>query len=959
MSERVASLINLGGNPYSSSSSEDISHLGLRPLPGSRDQSSLSPRRHPSAEFYVPSSGQHSRSSSAQHSRSASRDQSPGAQVRYPGQAPYSSSSSSNPRPQPHVRSFSGPFPVNSHSRSHSQAIPYQDEVTLPPPPRIGEVVSNRNYSPGHSRAGSKAESHSSSRPPSPAHHLELLRPTTPSEKRLSKKKSWLPGKLHGRTASGSIIDPGPLAWIISPVAKTIYDISYLANGQVNRPALRKRILMLTEKQVPELWDDRGDTFVHLFSKDASEGPSFRINSSLIASSKTLTSFMRGDALTEHNQHDPRQNSSIHLRQVPLKTPPEPFLSPPISSIYRSISGGSDYDGRSEGHSEGSASVRDYFDVPQSVHHLYLPLGINPIDPLVGLSTEETESLVAIRNLFAFLSRQILVGTPGQPDAFSVLSNTARLLEHYEFSNLDGSTWGEVPSLSFKRYIEELDLADVRVSRIKTMEAIILGERMKSWELYTEGFVHGVGKWDDLVALDSPLYQLISEVTRKRMERAANELFIRRRAMESRLELFEFPSLWSGVADSYEENKRVDFKAWKASFFSMRKYMLAFYKQRYGSWPPKAKSKKNQFEESGLNRLLLREVYQDFSHLYDLMVERKEVTTRTADFLLHDGSSMLDPTMPTPHVLRRLLGEFDRADPPVQPPIPFDTPMMPSLINTRRDFDSLPAKKQAKESHKKLKDNEINQALLQAVNRDSIQATPFIEHFLSFERHSAHGKSIQDIADLRIGQWIFSYTILQSLPLMVIDAPGIKYSEGVEYFLCQVPKEGSPWVKEDPLRNKAWYGVAGGQALVNLPAHVVDYGVDGIYRRSHCWRAAEKWLGGAGVEHDEPVFASSDPSTSASETSGARSGLNFSLPLPPPIDPDVVLGARSDSPDGGHSSRDSVSSAALISGLEALPLPSGVSPTGSRPISTYDPNKSFDQIVGAFGSHEKKKKKQK
>ena len=709
--------------------------------------------------------------------------------------------------------------------------------------------------------------------------------------------------------------------------------------------------------QVSELWDDRGDTFIHLFPKDSPQGPSFRIHSSIIASSRTLTSFARGSVLAEHSQHRQRSLSN-HLRQVSLGTPAVPLRTPPASSIHKSISGEWDNRSRSEGQFEGPAGTRDYFDEPQSDYHIYLPLGINSIDPSVGLSPEETESLVAIRNLFAFLSGQALVGTPAQPDAFSVISNTARLLNHYEFSNLDGSTLGEVPSINFKRYIEELDLADVRGSRIKTMEAIVLGERMKSWELYNEGFVHGVGKWDELMALGSPLYQVISEVTRQRMERAANELSIRRRGMESRLEVFEFPSLWAGIANSNEENKRIDFKAWKTSFFSMRKYILLYYKHRYGSWPPKGKSKKNHFEESGLNRLLLKEVYQDFSDLYDIMVERKEVTTRTADFLLHDGSSMLDPTMPTPHVLRRLLAEFDRADPPVQPPIPFDTPMMPTLTATRRDFESLPAKKQVKESRKKLKDNEINQALLQAVNRESVKATPFIEHFLSFERQSAHGKSIQYIDDLRIGQWIFVYTILQSLPLMIIDAPGVRYTEGVEYFLCQVPKEGAPWIKEDPTRNKAWYGVAGGQALVNLPAHVVDHGVEGIYRRSHCWRAAEKWLGGtdAGDEHSS---APHDFSVSASEVSGSGSGPNFSLPLPPPIDLDVVWGSRSDSPEGGHSSRDSVSSANFNSGLEALPLPSGVSPTGSRRVSTYDPNKSFDQIVGTLDTHEKKKKKQK
>ena len=75
----------------------------------------------------------------------------------------------------------------------------------------------------------------------------------------------------------------------------------------------------------------------------------------------------------------------------------------------------------------------------------------------------------------------------------------------------------------------------------------------------------------------------------------------------------------------------VRFQAWKKAFLAMRKHVMSHYKERYGSWPPKSSSKKNDFEESGLNRILLREVYQDFSDLYDMLVERKSLTTRTAD----------------------------------------------------------------------------------------------------------------------------------------------------------------------------------------------------------------------------------------------------------------------------------------------------------------------------------------
>ena len=610
------------------------------------------------------------------------------------------------------------------------------------------------------------------------------------------------------------------------------------------------------------------------------------------------------------------------MRNLSIGVPGQPIVTSPITERRSSLPS-SNPENHLDDRYKDSRFGTDMTEEPPVEYHIYLPLNIEFTSTSSGLSSEEIEKVVAIRNLFAFLAGEALVATPGQPTLFAILSNVARMLEHYDFSNQDGSGYGEVPAVSSKHYVDTFGLADVRASREKTLQAIVLGERLKCWELYNEGFVHGVGKWDDIMQLNSPAFHLISNITRKRMERAFSDMQNRRRSMETRLQDFDFPSLFAGVAASSVENKSIDFKAWKASFMSMRRHTMTLYKNRYGSWPPKAKSKKNSFEESGLNRLLLMDVYQDFSDLYDILADRKELTMRTADFLSSDGSSMLDSTPPIPHALRRLLSEFDRSTPPVQPPIPFDIPMMPHLSTTRREFDSLPAKKQAKERGKKLRDNEINQALLQSSNRDLIKATPFIESFLAFERQSAHGKSIEDINDLRIGQWIFMYVVLQSLPLVIVDAPGLRYTEGVEYFLCEVPKGAVPWNMEDAGMKKAWYGVAGGSGLVSLPADVVDHGVEGIYRRSHCWKIAERWT------------SSEEQGSYPPRASSIGGG---SLLLPPPLDPGSIPGSRSSSPDRASSVR---------LGLEALPLPSGVMPSsGYQANTTFDPTKNFEDILG-------------
>ena len=629
--------------------------------------------------------------------------------------------------------------------------------------------------------------------------------------------------------------------------------------------------------------------------------------------------------MQEHDRREPndwqKQSFMERTQHLTLNTP---LLSPteqPGSST--------------RGSSKGSRSVSDDFEelpVRRDIHLcLPLPLHVDLKDAKSIPTNEDVETLISMRNVIAFLAGQPLVATPKQPSVFIIFLKIADVMHRYEFTNLDGSTLGEEATTNLATFIRDFGLADVRLSREKTIEALVLGERMKSWELYNEAFVHAVGKYDDISGLKSHKFPLISDTTRKRMERAHLDLCTRVRSIETRLDDFDFPSLFAGIANSTtsSESKIVRFKDWKSAYMSMRRHIMSLYKHRYGAWPPEAKSKKNNFEESGLNRLLLRELYQDFSDLYDILVDRTSLTTRTADIPSHGPD---DPQEPAPRALRRILDEFDRSTPPVQPPVPFDTPRLPSLFDTRRGFDMLDPKKQKKESVKRLRDDEINKALMQSYNRDAMKATPFLEAFMSYERRTAHGKSIEEIADLRYGQWIFMYAVIQALPLVIVDAPGVRWTKGVEYFLCEVPKGSPPWVQESGSQKQSVYRVAGGSAMVTLPADVVEHSVDGIYRRSHCWEVAEKWAG----------FKEAPDVPSQYE-------LDIDDLLPPVMPSAPGSRTASQSPDRGR--------ATLALGLEQMPLPIGVAQSGARPMSVHDPSKSFAAILGEMDGAGKKKKK--
>ncbi|MCJ1394613.1 hypothetical protein MMC18_007493 [Xylographa bjoerkii] len=939
---------------------------GLRPLPASRDGSPYSHGRIPSIELQTSRSEQNLRPHSADSSAgmfpqssvlpfSASTQQFPS--INSPSFSPsfgHSSghstlTASSITSQNPHYSNNRQPFSATPSPALHSglQQELVADDVLVAPPP-ICEASLGRPSSPassaagslGRGRRGSLGGSLPGSRATSPSLGNDRSRPSTPTEGKLVKKKGWMSGKSHNQSGSASSTAQEPQAWIATPQGRTPYELSCLVRGQ----------------PVDELWDSGGNTFVHLFARESGLGPSFKINSMVLSSSRVLSSLIhggrfpgRGRETSNQDQQHSGQDLHMHIRHASLGVPPTILTSKaPALERQRSSSTNASLSGRSKaarmGHDHMRASTDDI--------HLYMPMSVVAETPGSELSSDDIDKLVNIRNLFSFLMGQVLVGTLKRPSLFSIFLQISELLRYYDFTNFDGSTFGEAPDANFVCYMTDLRLSDVRSSREKTIEAIILGERMKSWNIFNEGFVHGVGKWDDLVQLGHPSFSMINETTQRRMEKASRDLSTRLNAVRARLDDFDFPSLFAGIAASSTLGKTIDFKAWKASFLSMRKHTLALYKAQYGSWPPKAKSKKNGFEGSGLNRLLLREVYQDFSDIYDMLVDRNAFTTRTADVLSLNEVLSTDPQM---NALRKLLSEFDRSSPPVLPPIPYDLPLLPDLSTIRREFQGLPVKKQAKERSKKLKADEINMALMQSYNRESIKVTPFVEAFMAFERTLAHGKSMQEILDHRVGQWIFLYVVLQSLPLLVVDAPGLEWTEGVEYFLCETFKGTPPWVREDARRKVGYYRVQDG-SIVSLPPDVVDYGVEGIYRRSHCWQAADRWtgqdriaLGSANMFSPDNPFQIRKPLPQ-----GFFDGTSSDSPRPPSAYLSSGPGSRASSPDH-QSPRSSVAY-----GLELLALPNDVVlgglQHGSRVDSAPDPTKSFDNILGTANASPRKKK---
>jgi hypothetical protein len=568
-------------------------------------------------------------------------------------------------------------------------------------------------------------------------------------------------------------------------------------------------------------------------------------------------------------------------------------------------------------------------------YRLYLPIPAARNGQLTapGQSAPvDLERLVAIRNLFAFLTRQPLVATQANADIYSAFLQISSLLQEFGFTTVDGSSFGEAVNLNFGFYISQMGLADVRYSREKTLEALILSERMKSVELYNEAFAHAVGKYSAIIDIKSPLFERISLDTRQRLERAHLDLVKRLDNVNAKLERFEFPSLFAGTANSTSnpDHRQIRFKAWIRGFERMRGLVLGFYKTSFGNWPPKASSKKNPFSESGLNRLVLKLLYSDLCALYDLIVDRESLTPRVINENPEDAAAN---DIPTISALRKILSESDHCSPPVLPPVPFDVPLIPSLATIMPNYSQLSPKEQAK-AEKKIKEKELGVVLRGAYNRDtnSLQI-PFLNEFRDFEMKEARGKSVSDVADQRFGYWLFLYVVIQSLPMLVVDAPNIKFAEAVEYFLCEPPMGNPPWMEESNQVRKVWYEVSRGERFVELSADAVMFSVEAIYHRSHCWLAAKQWEGVNGadippppdaamspLEPPRPVFQSLDPMVK-SPTSPMGSGT-----MPPPGPQQMTIRSRDVSPNvrGRLPSRGNQAYRSSIAlGIEPVPFAEG------------------------------------
>ncbi|OCK78497.1 hypothetical protein K432DRAFT_301892 [Lepidopterella palustris CBS 459.81] len=410
---------------------------------------------------------------------------------------------------------------------------------------------------------------------------------------------------------------------------------------------------------------------------------------------------------------------------------------------------------------------------------------------------------VAVRNFLAILHNKPIVGT----DLFEMLSTLQPEIEimydldHDENSQMS-SRMRSVQIIT--QYLTSRRLDDVRNSIKRALGLIAWAEQdTVRWEEgYTESFVHLVGMMSPQIE-ELPEFRRLSIVTRRNLGMSANALQLKLMEAEEKLSTFDFAEMW-------EEPFNTDSNPVYKSFTAFRQFLATFYTAVYGSWPPKQ-------GKNWLSRRMVMSLQEDFGSLYDYLVNRDVIWDSQEERpgkkwqMAKVASSPDDFFADCPDLpLTDMLIGFDNRHGFLHIPRPY--PLLPRTVASRK----APQKKSLFSSFKRSKNDphtdakthlQLSIVFSDATNIQklgvSFTSNSLIDHFERYELN-ADLKGVSP-RDARLGRWILLYGVLQVLSQLSVDTKGLRYADGVQYFLCADIKRCPPWetTNERPIMTEA------------------------------------------------------------------------------------------------------------------------------------------------------------
>ncbi|KAF2454258.1 hypothetical protein BDY21DRAFT_274619, partial [Lineolata rhizophorae] len=352
------------------------------------------------------------------------------------------------------------------------------------------------------------------------------------------------------------------------------------------------------------------------------------------------------------------------------------------------------------------------------------------------------------------------------------------------------------------QYLMDMKLDDVSGNLRAALGLLAWSEQATvHWELgYMEAFVHTVGMLTQST-FDAPEFKALSNVTRHNLENAYNALQIKVLDAEEKLESFGFDRLWHahGVSTSHPAHK---------SYGAFRDFVVSFYTQVYGQWPPPA-GRNGRW----LTRSMIRRLQEDFGAMYDYLVDRdvgwdgsEERHTRKWEIVPRrprpEGFEADWPGLPITDMFCSFDSFYGYAH------IPHPYPLLPQTgaggIGGKANgnhkekkgglFSSMrKAKAVATRDPKEQFQTSIAFNGATNINKlgTSFESNDLIDNLIRYE------KSLQltgvSPPDARMGRWILLYGILQVVSTLAVDTEGLRY-KGTQYFLCPQLGGCPPWV---------------------------------------------------------------------------------------------------------------------------------------------------------------------
>lgn len=515
------------------------------------------------------------------------------------------------------------------------------------------------------------------------------------------------------------------------------------------------------------------------------------------------------------------------------------------------------------------------------------------------------------RNFFAVLFNKALVGmTLGQTlldlvdrmDLYLSPPNPLNydLLDHgvSEIESPYGSLMSPKGQMSTQKiiidYLKDRDFDDVRNWAEGAAGLVVWAERASASgalscglgggemvggveSLWREGFVHctgmlarleGGGEWRD-----------ISPITKALIDRASLEIQVRVAGADQRLSNFNFTDMWPTTSSAAPHAR--------AAFDKFQKFLVKHYSSRFGSWPPHT-------PDGRLSRMVYVQLQRDFSALYDYLVDR-DVSWSNSNAQTHHprqnntqgvvvnkpnntvaGNKLVNHKSPHWRAddeelhITDILITFDEKQ--NYPHMPYPFPLVPppmvmgrgfknrffqgarrgSITNTPTSAFTTPATADKAAALSLSESTNIMSLMSSSVSNDLVDAFAKHEKSISASEIDPH--------DARKGRWILIYGILQTLATVAVDAPGIRYTEGVDYFLCPKLRGTPPW-KYGGERGMDSSGLSG-SSMADERSHF----------RSHCWTVPRTWRLAEPLPSTAavPNYSRDDNERETSEVSGGR-----------------------------------------------------------------------------------------